>query len=184
MLKPNWRPWLGIKEIIDLEEEYCAKSTFFVLSLDSGDRDSSYHVEDIASELTEAVELGWEVGLHGGYGTYCNFERLLSEKRSLEGILGKGIAGYRSHYLQFKVPETWALLSRAGFSYDSTFGYADCVGFRNGMCHPFRPFDLNRSQEMSILEIPLHIMDVSLSQQYMQLPKDTLWILLQRISML
>ena len=64
--------------------------------------------------------------------------------------------------MKFKVPDTWELLSEAGFKYDTTFGYADCVGFRNGMCHPFKPFNLNTNKEIDILEISLTIMDCTL----------------------
>jgi len=35
-------------------------------------------------------------------------------------------------------------------------------GFRNGMCHPFKPYDLEEEKEVNILEIPLTIMDGSL----------------------
>jgi len=80
----------------------------------------------------------------------------------LEKVLGKKIVGYRNHYLKFKVPETWGLPKEAGFKYDTTLGYADCVGFRNGMCHPFKPFDLNINSYINILEIPLIIMDRTL----------------------
>jgi hypothetical protein len=44
----------------------------------------------------------------------------------------------------------------AGFRYDTTIGYSDGVGFRNGMCHPY---DLTADKEMGTLEIPMIIMD-------------------------
>jgi hypothetical protein len=53
-------------------------------------------------------------------------------------------------------------LAKAGFKYDTTFGYNDMVGFRNGICHPFKPFNLNSNKEIDILEIPLIIMDGAL----------------------
>jgi hypothetical protein len=80
----------------------------------------------------------------------------------LEKVLGKEVIGYRNHYLRFKTPDTWGLLAKAGFKYDTTFGYHDRVGFRNGMCHPFKPFNLNTNKEIDILEIPLIIMDGAL----------------------
>jgi hypothetical protein len=46
--------------------------------------------------------------------------------------------------------------------YDTTFGYNDLVGFRNGMCYPFRPYNLNTASEVNILEIPLALMDGTL----------------------
>jgi hypothetical protein len=84
------------------------------------------------------------------------------EKSRLENTLGKKVIGYRNHYLRFKIPDTWELLAKAGFKYDSTLGYDDMIGFRNGMCHPFKPYDLNKNKPIDILELPLVIMDGSL----------------------
>jgi hypothetical protein len=49
------------------------------------------------------------------------------------------------------------------------------VGFRNGMCHPFRPFNLNTNKEIEILEIPLAIMDVTLFENYLKLDARRAW---------
>jgi len=80
----------------------------------------------------------------------------------LENVTGRPVIGYRNHYLRFSVPKTWQLLSEAGFKYDTTFGFPDVVGFRNGMCHPFMPYDLHRMKDIDIMEIPLAIMDGTL----------------------
>jgi peptidoglycan/xylan/chitin deacetylase (PgdA/CDA1 family) len=99
----------------------------------------------------------------------------VQEKKILEDIIGKKIVGYRNQYLKFKIPDTWEMLSEAGFKYDTTFGYADCAGFRNGMCHPFKPFNLNTGKEIDILEIPLVIMDCTLLRDYMRLDFERAW---------
>ena len=80
----------------------------------------------------------------------------------------------------FKVPDTWELLSRAGFKYDTTFAYADCVGFRNGMCHPFKPFNLNTNKEIDILEIPLTIMDATIFL-HMNIDQKRAWDLTKQL---
>jgi len=72
------------------------------------------------------------------------------------------VGGYRNHYLRFQTPATWYHLQQAGFNYDTTFGYNDMPGFRNGMGHPFQPYDDHRRRAIELLEIPLHIMDSSL----------------------
>jgi len=77
-------------------------------------------------------------------------------------VLGRKVTGYRNHYLRFCVPDSWEILEKAGFGYDTTLGYPDMVGFRNGMCHPFRPYNLRTDTEVSILEIPMIIMDGTL----------------------
>ena len=158
----EFSPYWNFKEIMNLEEKHGAKSTFYFLGTDKDIRRFRYNIEDLENELGSIVDNGWEVGLHGGYYAYNDLEEMKKEKKRLEKVLGKEIIGYRNHYLRFKVPDTWELLAGAGFKYDTTFGYDDVVGFRSGMCHPFKPFNLNSNKEIDILEIPLIIMDGAL----------------------
>jgi hypothetical protein len=72
-------------------------------------------------------------------------------------------------------------LSKAGFKYDATFGYSDCAGFRNGLCHPFRPYNLNTEKQIGILELPLIIMDRSLLKDYMRLDVKQAWELIKML---
>ena len=167
-------PFCNFREIMALEEEYGARSSFYFLALAPGDQDYTYDVRDFEEEIGMIADAGWEVGLHGGHRAYCDPHALAAEKQRLEAVLGRPVVGYRNHYLRFRVPETWEHLSRAGFRYDATFGYADCVGFRNGMCHPFRPYDLQAGREIEILEIPLAVMDCTLDA-YMRLDAGRAW---------
>jgi len=173
-------PFCNFQEIMALEEEYGARSSFYFLALAPGDQDYSYDVRDLEGEIGAIADAGWEVGLHGGHRAYCDPQALGAEKRRLEAILSRPVVGYRNHFLRFRVPETWEHLSRAGFRYDTTFGYVDCVGFRNGMCHPFKPYDLQAGREIDILEIPLTIMDGTLDR-YMRLDAGKAWELTRRL---
>ena len=159
---------------MNLEEQYGAKSSFYLLALDEGEEDFDYNIEDLRNEIAKAIGRGWEIGLHGGHTSYNNFNNIMKEKNKLEKVTGKNIIGYRNHYLRFLTPDTWEILNKAGFQYDVTFGYADCVGFRNGMCHPFKPYNLTTNKEINILEIPLAIMDTTLFG-YMRLDNYEAW---------
>ena len=170
----NWNHWWNFNDIMALEEKYDAKSSFYFLTLNKEDLDFNFKVEDLKHELRYIINKGWEVGLHGGHEAYNNLDEIKAKKQRLEKVLGKNVVGYRNHFLKFKVPDTWELLSKAGFEYDATFGYADCVGFRNGMCHPFKPFNLDTGKEIDIFEIPLTIMDCTLFD-YMKLDMDGAW---------
>lgn len=170
----KWNPLWNFKKIMALEDKYNAKSSFFFLALDKEDLDFNYHIEDLENEIGNIADTGWEVGLHGGHESYKNLNEIKEKKQNLEKVLGQKVIGYRNHFLRFKVPDTWELLSKAGFRYDTTLGYADCVGFRNGMCHPFKPLNLNTNREIDILEIPLTIMDCTLFD-YMKLDLKDAW---------
>ena len=168
-------PLVNFEDIMKLEERYNARSSFYFLALEPGDRDFTYTIKDLEHELGTILEGGWEVGLHAGHQGSCDLSKLLKEKRNLEKITNTTISGCRNHYLKFIVPDTWELLSNAGFLYDCSFGYADCAGFRNGMCHPFRPFNLTKGKPVDIIEIPLVIMDDSLFDTYMRLDQERAW---------
>lgn len=158
----KYSPYLNFGEIMSIEQKYDAKSSFYFINTPRDPVRFRYDIEEITYELANIIDNGCEVGLHGGYYTYNNLENMQEEKSRLEKALSHEIIGYRNHYLRFKVPDTWELLSKAGFKYDTTLGYDDMIGFRNGMCHPFKPFNLNTNNYIDLLEIPLIIMDGAL----------------------
>lgn len=173
-------PHCNFDDILSLEEKYGATSTFFFLALQDGDQDYSYEVEDLTTEIGTITDRGWEVGLHGGHQAYGDVQKLKEEKNRLEKVVNRPVTGYRNHFLRFRVPETWEYLSEAGFTYDTTLGYADCAGFRNGMCYPFRPYHCEKKQETDIVEIPLTIMDCTLDS-YMRLGSRESWDLVRHL---
>ena len=168
-------PFCNFREIVELEERFGASSTFYFLALNTQDADFNYDVADLTHEFEFLLENGAEIGLHGGHNAYNRVDVLINEKERLERTLGEKVRGYRNHFLRFIVPDTWEILQDAGFQHDSTFGYADCVGFRNGMCHPFRPYNLTTDRVIDIIELPLVIMDDTLFNSYMHLDADSAW---------
>ena len=175
-INPLW----NFEQIMNLERKYDAKSSFYFLALKKGEQEFNFRVENLKDDMRGIIQAGWEVGLHGGHQAYESLDVIRKEKERLEKVTGKEITGYRNHYLKFKVPTTWELLRQAGLKYDATFGYADCVGFRNGMCHPFEPFNLNTNEYIDILEIPLTIMDCTLDG-YMRLNWEDAWEMTKRL---
>ncbi len=175
LLRQRDNPIWNFQKIMDLEREHKAKSTFFFMA---GNRDLgravNYQIEALKDDLRQIRAAGWSVGLHCGYHSYNRLDEMKREKMRLESVLGEEISGCRNHYLRFQVPDTWELLHDAGFKYDTTFGYADFAGFRNGMCHPFHPFNLKKGRPIDIWEMPLAIMDGTLFD-YMSLDVAGAW---------
>ena len=167
-------PFFNFSDIMALEDRYGAKSSFYFLVLERGEQDYSYRIEECESDIGTISDGGWEVGLHGGHSSYNDPVDMKERKQKLEKIMNKNVVGYRNHFLRFRVPVTFEFLHQAGFCYDSTLGYADCIGFRNGMCHPFKPYNLTTQREIDILEIPLNIMDDTLDR-YMRLDMVKSW---------
>ncbi len=170
----KFRTAWDFKGTMDLEEDFGAKSTFFFMALASGEEDHNYGLSDVGPEIASIRDRGWEIGLHGGHKASLDSVALRAEKARLEKAAGVKVLGCRNHYLKIKVPTTWRYQIEAGFEYDSTLGFADSIGFRNGMCHPFIPFDLKACEPLDIVELPLGVMDGSLFD-YMGLDPGRAW---------
>jgi len=168
-------PYRNFEDIIKLEDKYKAISSFYIMS-----DGSNYNVDVLKNELGYLIDAGREIGLHGGYHAYNDIHKIKQQKEKLENIVSREVIGYRNHYLRFKVPDTWELLSNAGFKYDTTLGYPNTVGFRNGMCYPFKPFNLTDNKEINIFEIPLILMDRALFK-HMKLSENDSWQLCKNL---
>ncbi|HEY2954772.1 MAG TPA: polysaccharide deacetylase family protein [Candidatus Eisenbacteria bacterium] len=105
---------------------------------------------------------GFEIGLHGSYGSHLDASALAREKRQIEQVAGGPIAGVRQHFLRFEAARTWSAQQEAGFTCDSTLGYNEAIGFRAGIAAPFHPWDAGREGPMELLELPLTAMDGAL----------------------
>lgn len=169
--KKEITPENSLRKLKDVNDQFGIRSSYYFLSLDQSDEDFNYDPADIKDELQAVLTANCEVGLHGGHKAYNDLDKLLSEKKRLESNLGSAVKGYRNHYLRFELPLTWKNLEEAGFVYDTTFGYGDCAGFRNGMCYPFYPYDFVKNQFIDIIELPLIMMDATLFY-YMRLDEE------------
>jgi peptidoglycan/xylan/chitin deacetylase (PgdA/CDA1 family) len=166
------KPNCNFKDIMNIEERYGAKSTFFLLALHEVDKDYNYNVETLQHYTSSILDLGFELGLHGGWEAYKDRTVLVREKKRIEKVLNRSIEGYRNHYLLFDKNTTWKILEEEGFSYDSTFGYPDGIGYRNSLCHPFNPWDEEHNSTYKIVELPVAIMDRSLESYYKLGPSE------------
>jgi peptidoglycan/xylan/chitin deacetylase (PgdA/CDA1 family) len=157
------------------ESKHGFRSTFFVFPprpAQPHEFDPLYRLDDpmrfegemqpFASALRKLAERGFEIGLHASYRSHLSAERLAAEKQQIESAIGRPIAGIRQHFLRFEVPETWRAQAAAHFSYDSTLGYNEALGFRAGIAAPYRPWDPHLDQAMDLLELPLTVMDGTL----------------------
>ena len=157
-----------IKNLLKLNSKYNAKSSYYFLAVERDNTAHNYCIKDIKALLDIIEDHDNEVGLHGSYLAYNNTTQIQKEKKRLENVFNEKIIGYRNHNLNFDIESSWSILEQAGFVYDTTYGLVDRVGFRNGMCYPFQPFNLKSNKFHNIVEFPLHVMDVSLFK-YMNL---------------
>jgi hypothetical protein len=156
--------WNPFPWYLDVEKDLPA--TYFLIPFKnrSGDnvpgrhaarRATAYDVTDIVAWTTVLLESGCEVGVHG-IDAWHDAEKGRAELTRITDATGTTHAGIRMHWL-LSDATTAATLERAGFAYDTTSGYNETLGYRNGTTQVFRPL---RTQ--TLLELPLHIQDGAL----------------------
>lgn len=156
--KKSWesrKSYNDIYQIMQLEDKYNFRSTFYFLCGQGGRYGARYSLNNVKSLMREMDAAGWEVGLHLNYYSWHDFESIRSEKSQIEDILGHKISGCRVHYLHFD-DQTIELLIKAGFKYDASVGFADEIAFRAGIAYPYYYF---AAKEENLVEIPITYMD-------------------------
>lgn len=161
-------PYWQFDKIINIENKFGVKSTFFFLnesypfkflkiktwSLSVG----YYNINSI--KLQNIIKFldanGWEIGVHGSYLSFNRIDLLNKEKKAIENILGHNVSGIRQHFLNLN-KETWHIQKEAGFKYDSTFGFRDYPGFKNDRYHLFTPDNMT-----DFYVVPMALMDMNI----------------------
>lgn len=114
-----------------------------------------YEAGDVEDDLQMAAADGRELALHG-IDAWRDSQAGGVEKGRVIALTGQRSVGVRMHWLYF-AEQSPSELEKAGFAYDSTWGYNDAVGYRAGTSQVFRlPGTRN------LMELPLAIMDTAL----------------------
>jgi hypothetical protein len=146
--------------------EYDFGSTLFVVTRQGHRRDPNYRLEQIAGELVNAVEKGFSVEVHGSYRSVIEDQTLAEEERALSDCTGRKPLGNRQHWLRFAEHQVlFDAIERAGLLADSTLGFSEAVGFRNGACFAFPPYNFAQERPCNFLEVPLVLMDGGLEAE-------------------
>jgi hypothetical protein len=109
-------------------------------------------MRDTAEKL---IQKSHEIGVHG-IDAWHSSEKGNQERLRINDVTGQDKTGIRMHWL-LSDRKTFQVLEDAGYHYDSTSGYNDAVGYRNGTAQVFRPIGVTK-----LLELPLHIQDTAL----------------------
>jgi hypothetical protein len=118
-------------------------------------RATAYDIGDLGDWPSILSQEGCELGVHG-IDAWHDVEKGIAELDRVRAITGQSETGIRMHWL-LQDGTTVAALEEAGFAYDSTAGYNETVGYRNGTTQVFRPLGAR-----ALLELPMHIQDGAL----------------------
>jgi hypothetical protein len=156
--------WNQLDRYLALERDLA--STFFVIptkgyaGVDShgrtrAKRASRYASSDIADDLKSLLSANREIAVHG-IDAWRDSAKGRDERERIQEITGTAEIGVRMHWLYFN-SQASLTLEKAGFSYDSTVGYNETIGYRAGTAQVFKHPNVDH-----LLELPLHIMDTAL----------------------
>lgn len=152
---------LHLKHMNAIDQSFGVKPTYYFLSVEKENtEDFNYDLEEVTGLIKWLQAQNYEIGLHGSRRAAIDENELKKELNGIRKLVSE-VHGYRNHFLKFETPRTWRLLESVGLQYDTTLGYSHVPGFRNGMCHPYQPYDCQEGRWMDIYEIPLIVMDVS-----------------------
>lgn len=147
---------------------------FFLLGNRSRyDRNISHRNENFR-KLIQRFAATFELGIHPSYASASKKQLLQTEKKRMEKIIGKPVTNSRQHFLMLKIPQTYERLIQAGISHDYTMGYSEIIGFRAGLCTPFRFFNLKKNRAENLTIHPFQVMDVSLKNYLGLKPEEAL----------
>ena len=164
------------ERIITLEERCGVRSCFHVYGGRGGWGrrpreilfDPSYNVlhPQLRRQLRALSQGGWQIGLHQSFNAWCDADAMRSEKTRLEQALEAPVTICRQHWLRFSWQQTWPAQQQAGLATDTTLGFNDRPGFRNGAALRFHPWDEAKEEPMTLAALPMVLMDSHLYDYY------------------
>jgi hypothetical protein len=135
--------------------------------------DPAYDIasREMHSVLKEFIDGGWTVGLHQSTAAWEDSAPMSRERVRLADASGADIKVCRQHWLRFSWAATWQAQQDAGLSRDSTLGFNDRPGFRNGAALQIHPWSFQNNSPLSLSALPMVFMD-SHFYDYDQLDAD------------
>jgi len=172
----------GVGAVLDAEAAAAARSTWFVIcgtpslaSFARGDVTYLPESERVREIVARIIDGGHEVGLHGSFETVEDGARFAHQRSRLEAITSRPVRGVRQHFLRRVVGTTERAMHDAGFAYDSTAGFADRNGFRNGLADVTPVWDEASGRALALEEAPFCWMDRAQSK-YQGIEAPQRWI--------
>ncbi len=158
IVKNVWTKKEIFRKIRDVELKNNAFSTFFFLS------EYPEKFRTLAASIVKSLEnTPFEVGHHVSRNSI--YENSLSGDRTQFEQLVKDFHGERVHTLRFNVHKLFTLLDKNHYCYDSSLLFPEDLGYRTGFTYPHYIFDPIAKRTFKTLEIPLNIMEGSLTEE-------------------
>ncbi len=171
--KPD--PYDTFESLLAIQKEYKLEVIYFFLLGNYGVNDKNISANNFSFQsLIKHLGDYAETGIHPSFGSNESVQQVKIEISRLSHITHRNITKSRQHFLKLHLPETYKNLITCGVQEDYTMGYASQIGFRAGVCTPFKWYDLDAEQVTPLTVYPFCVMDATLNF-YMKLnPNEAL----------
>lgn len=161
-LKKGLDPFEKYDFLMDVSESAGLKSCFYFIGGQGIDSDL-YPLQSkrLYGSMQRIRERGHSFAFHPGLETYKNPELYEIELKRIHQLLPEATT-VRQHYLQFKLPYTLRLAADKALKLDTSLGFKDRIGFRNGICYSYPFFDILLRKPMNIEVSSFCLMDMAL----------------------
>ncbi len=158
-----------------LQDKYNYKTIYFALfgAISKYDRSLSLQSLRLHRHL-KSINDFCDMGIHPSYRSNSDFKIAQEEHKSLEEVLNRTVTKSRQHFLKMRFPQTYRNLLDMDITDEYSMGYADEVGFRAGICSPFRFYDLEYEVETPLVVHPFSFMDGTFIY-YQKKSKEEAW---------
>lgn len=166
-------PYDTFSYLQEVTEKYHINSIYFFLLADYGINDKNVPYQSLLlQKLIHSIADYAEVGIHPGYGSNYNKQKLITEHKRLEKILNRQITKSRQHFLKLTLPNTYRNLLELDITDDYSMGYASMPGFRASIANSFYFYDLDNETETKLRVHPFMIMEGTFKYYLNQTPED------------
>lgn len=148
---------------LEMQKKYDLKTIYFFLVADYGvnDKNVPYYNVEFQSLIKHLADYA-KVGIHPGFNSNKNPNKLKTEKKRLETIIHRPVIKSRQHFLILHLPHTYQKLVENDITQDYSMGYAAHTGFRAGTCTPYRFYDLDLETPTELMVYPFAMMEATL----------------------
>ncbi|MBI4946764.1 MAG: polysaccharide deacetylase family protein [Bacteroidetes bacterium] len=160
---------------IDVHKKYGLNPIYFFLLGDWAANDKNVsHTNHWMRSLIKDISQNIDTGIHPSFASNQYVEKVKIEKERLEKIKNDHVTKSRQHFLMLRFPHTYRNLIASGITDDYTMGFADEIGFRAGICTPYKFYDLEKEEETNLTIHPFAVMDGTLNNYLKLAPQQAL----------
>lgn len=145
-----------------LDHKYQLKPIYFWLLGDYGTHDKNIHYNNNHfRQLIQKNAQKYPIGIHPSFGSNRDQDIVDKEIHRLEKISSERTKRSRQHFLMLEFPKTYERLVNLSIQEDYSMGYAQEVGFRASIAHPFYWYNLKTEEKTNLEIFPFQLMDVT-----------------------